>query len=379
MLRPVSVAAPSGGFMSEADRSLRSRSPSSRARRGAAARRVHEQQLETVGHESPNEARPRARGRRAVQGGRQRRPGLRDGRARGRQPATRRRRRRCRRARARRRARQPHLPGRRGREGYRVAAGIGSDTSSRAAGLERDVVDRRRRRRRSTRAEDRRRLRLPAHARRHLAVDDRAPSGTGRQGSVPDRDRVLRLLAGRSEVAAAEHADRAAARLRDRRHQHARHRLFGRRLRLLRAAAVDRRVRRDRDDRRAAVGRAPQGRHGRPLVPRHQPAVRRAAPAAAPRRDRAAVGDRRHDQGHARSGRHPQLRLRGRVGQGSPARRPARPAAASRGRPIASRPATRPVSRTRPCTARRPTSSRDQDREVLDRRDRACRCRPSTS
>ena len=39
-----------------------------------------------------------------------------------------------------------------------------------------------------------------------LALDDREASRSGRQGSVPDGHRVLRLLAGRSEVAAAEHA-----------------------------------------------------------------------------------------------------------------------------------------------------------------------------
>ena len=55
-------------------------------------------------------------------------------------------------------------------------------------------------------------------------------------------------------------------------------------------------------------------------------------------------------------GRRAQHRVRGVVGEGSPARRASpRPAAGSRGRPIASRPATRPASRTRRCTARRPT------------------------
>ena len=153
--------------------------------------------------------------------------------------------------------------------GYRVAAGSGVD-ARRERRARRDVVDHAAARVVLRGAEDRQRLRLPAHARRHHAVDDRAPSRAGRQGSVPDGDRVLRLLAGRPEVAAAEHADRPGARLRDGRHQHARHRLLRRRVQLLRAAAVDRRVRRDRDDRRAAVGRAPQGRDGRPLVPGDQ-------------------------------------------------------------------------------------------------------------
>ena len=57
--------------------------------------------------------------------------------------------------------------------------------------------------------------------------------------------------------------DRQPARLRGRRRQHARHRLLGRRLRLLRAAAVARRLRRDRDRRPPALGAAQQGRDDR--------------------------------------------------------------------------------------------------------------------
>ena len=87
--------------------------------------------------------------------------------------------------------------------------------------------------------------------------------------------------------------------LRDRRREHARHRLFGWRVQLLRTTAVDRRLRHRRDDRGAAVGRAPQSRHGRHLVPGDLAVVRRAAASAAPRRDRAALGHRRHVEGHA--------------------------------------------------------------------------------
>ena len=122
------------------------------------------------------------------------------------------------------------------------------------------------------------------------------PAGTREQGPVPDRHRVLGVLARRSEVAPAEHAHRAGARLRDRRHQHPRHRLFGGAFNFFEQLPVDRRLRRGRDDRGAAVGRVPQGRTGRPLVPGDQPAVRRAVAPAAPGRDRAVVGDRRHDQ-----------------------------------------------------------------------------------
>ena len=157
-------------------------------------------------------------------------------------------------------------------------------------------------------AEDRRRLRLPAHARRHAAVDDRAPAGPGRQGSVPDGDRVLGLLAGRSEVAATEHADRAGAR----------YATVGINMRGTGCSGgafdyFEQLQSTDGYDAIETIAAQPwvahhKVGHGRPLVPGHQPAVRRAAPAAAPRRDRAAVGDRRHDQGHARAGRHPQHR-----------------------------------------------------------------------
>ena len=78
--------------------------------------------------------------------------------------------------------------------------------------------------------------------------------------------------------------------------------------------------------------------------------------AAEPGRDHAAVGDRQHAD-DAVSGRHPQHRLRARVGEGprrtTPSRR--RRPAASRGRSSASRTATRPARPTRRCTPRRST------------------------
>ena len=125
--------------------------------------------------------------------------------------------------------------------------------------------------------------------------------------------------------------DRQPARLRRRRRQHARHRLLGRRVRLLRAAAGPRRLRRRRDRRAPAVGaRPPRGDDGH-LLRRHQPALRRRHRPAAPGRDRAAVGDRQH--GHdAVSGRDPQHRLRALLGQGARPRR-----AAGLGRPAARR------------------------------------------
>ena len=105
------------------------------------------------------------------------------------------------------------------------------------------------------------------------------------------------------------------ARVRGRRRQHARHRLLGRRLRLLRAAAGPRRLRRDRDRRPPAVGAEQQGRDGRRLLRRDQPAVRRPDAAAEPRGDRPAVADR-PDPDDALSGRRPQHRLRPAVGDG---------------------------------------------------------------
>ena len=70
------------------------------------------------------------------------------------------------------------------------------------------------------------------------------------------------------------------ARLRRGRHQHARHRLLGRRLRLLRAAPGPRRLRRDRDDRPPAMGPPPQGCDGGRLLRRDQPAFRWRRPTA---------------------------------------------------------------------------------------------------
>ena len=68
-------------------------------------------------------------------------------------------------------------------------------------------------------------------------ADQRPPSGPRLRRPVPDRGRVLRLrLRQPRRRRELDRADRVPARLRDRRHQHARHRLLGRRLRLLRDA-----------------------------------------------------------------------------------------------------------------------------------------------
>ena len=83
------------------------------------------------------------------------------------------------------------------------------------------------------------------------------------------------------------------ARLRLRRRQHARQRVQRRLVRLLRAAQLL-----DGYDVIETVAAQPwvartQGRHGRRLLPRHQPALRRVDAAAEPGRDHTAVGDRR--------------------------------------------------------------------------------------
>ena len=75
------------------------------------------------------------------------------------------------------------------------------------------------------------------------------------RAAVPDAHRVLRLRLRRPRRADQRHrGGRQPDGLRGRRHQHARHRLLGRRVRLLRAAADPRRLRHRRDDRAPAVG-----------------------------------------------------------------------------------------------------------------------------
>ncbi len=94
--------------------------------------------------------------------------------------------------------------------------------------------------------------------------------------------------------------------------------MLGRRLRLLRAAPEPRRLRRDRDDRAPALGARPQGRDDGHLLRRDQPAVRRAARSARPGGDLAALDDRR-DRDDPVPRRHPQYRIRGRLGAAAPA------------------------------------------------------------
>ena len=133
------------------------------------------------------------------------------------------------------------------------------------------------RRRRGTRASttsrSRQRLHVPHHPRRHAARDRRAPAdepggrarppaGHARSRAVPTSLPPYPTLIEYSGYGYANPAGPAngiaVARepdgLRGRRREHARHRLLGRRVRLLRAAAEPRRLRRDRDDRPPAVG-----------------------------------------------------------------------------------------------------------------------------
>ena len=136
-----------------------------------------------------------------------------------------------------------------------------------------------------------------------------------------DADRVLRLrLRQPGRSGKRDLADRQPDGLHRRRREHARHRLQRRRLRLLRTAAEPRRLRRGRDDRPPALGPPPRSRDDGDLLRRHQPALHRADAAAGPRRDHAALGDRQHPD-DALSGRHPQHRLRARMGEGARPRR----------------------------------------------------------
>ena len=120
----------------------------------------------------------------------------------------------------------------------------------------------------------------------------------------------------------------------------------------------------------------PQGRDDGHLLRRHQPAVHGPARPAGPRGDLAAVGDRR-DRDDALPGRHPQHRLRGRVGAAAPAGGRARRARTAvsrtpykqiqrrrhdvRGQPGAARRGRQPDARrsppTRTTTRRSPTRS----------------------
>ena len=178
-------------------------------------------------------------------------------------------------------------------------------------------------------------IRVPDHPRRHKAGDRRpSPAGRVARAAPPrtagpaerchaDPDRVLRLRLCRPGRAAERDRDpRQPDGVHGGRRQHARHRLLGRRLRLLRTAAEPRRLRRRRDDRAPAVGPQPQGRDDGDLLRRDQPALHRGHRAAEPGRDLAAVGARQHPD-DALSGRHPQHRVRGRLGEGTGPRRPA--------------------------------------------------------
>ncbi len=179
------------------------------------------------------------------------------------------------------------------------------------------------------------RLRLPDHSRRHQAGHRRAPavrrderragrgSSAGPGRSDPDLDRVLGLrVRGPGRPAERDRDPREPDGLHGGRREHARHRLLGRRLRLLRAAAEPRRVRRDRDDRSPVLGPAPQGRDDGHLLRRDQPAVHGADQPAEPGSDLAALGARRHPDDPL-SGRHPEHGLRLELGHGASPRRPA--------------------------------------------------------
>ena len=200
-----------------------------------------------------------------------------------------------------------------------------------------------------------RRLPVPPHPRRHA----RSRSTCSLPGPidarpVPDRASSTPATTRRTPTAPQpRHAHRADARLRDRRREHARHRLLGRRV-----AATSRRC--SRSTATTSSRRSPRSRGSRTArsawsasrTPASAQLFVAATAAAAPRRDHAALGDRRHVPRRAVPGRHLQRRLRARVGEG--ARRPTpRPGGPGLGEASASTTATRPAPRTRRCACRR--------------------------
>ena len=165
------------------------------------------------------------------------------------------------------------------------------------------------------------RLRIPDHAGRDRAGDQRPAPWSRERRSLSDGGRVLGLRVrepGRRREL--DRADRRPARVRRGRRQYAGHRLLWRGLRLLRAASGARRLRRDRDRRPPALGREAEGGDDGRLLRRHQPAVRRPDQAALAGGDHPAVGDRQHPDDPL-SGRDPQHRIRARVGRGPGPRR----------------------------------------------------------
>ena len=175
--------------------------------------------------------------------------------------------------------------------------------------------------------------------------------------AVSDADRVLGLRLRRpGRPGQRDRGARQPDGLRGGRRQHARDRLLGRRLQLLRAAAEPRRLRRDRDDRPPAVGARPQGRDDGHLLRRDQPAVHR--PARSARTSRRSRRCRRSTRPRRRCTRAASSTpVSPSPGPSSASRRPSRPGpnAASRGRTSRSSRAIRPARPTRSCTARRPT------------------------
>ena len=162
-------------------------------------------------------------------------------------------------------------------------------------------------------------------------------------------------------------AHRADPRLRDRRREPARHRMLGRRVRLLRDAPVARRLRRDRDRRRAAVGRARHGRHGRHLVPRASRSCssRRRRPPHLAAITPLSVLDDTYDTLYPGGIFNNGFALG--WAEGPPGRR-RDPAAVGVGAASASPTATRPARATRRCGCRRPTCSTEIARQrVPDR------------
>ena len=198
----------------------------------------------------------------------------------------------------------------------------------------------------------RRRLRIPDHEGWNQPGGRREAAGPRLCRPLPDPGRVLGLRLRQPGRRPERHQpDPQPARLRRGRREHARHRLLRRRLRLLREAAEPGRLRRGGDRRPPALGAERPGGHGRRLLRRDQPALRRRDGAAASGRDHAALGDRQL-RDHPLPGRAAQHRRSPCSGPrtGSTTRSRPRPRMARAGRTSGSRKAIRSARQIRLCT-----------------------------
>ena len=209
------------------------------------------------------------------------------------------------------------------------------------------------------------RLRLHHHARRHDAVGQRGAARARRTtGPYPTVVEYSRLRPERPRATGLRRSSCNAARLRLRAGVNIRGTGCSRRLvPLLREPPGPRRLRRDRDDRRAAVGRTTTGRAW--WASRYpgisQLFVARTRPPHLDAITPLSV-HRRHLPGHALPGRHPQHRVRRARGRASASRTSRRARTARRGPRAAPTPATRSAPTTRTAALPEPRPARPDRR-----------------